>query len=126
MLRHRLQLKRSITDMQVALLGDHEDPVGRDGQSFSDKAYRHSSVAQEDLGKQRGHGSEMVHDNDGHTHVVRQVAEQSDIRVEPPDGTADADNREAVRISRRRVSFQWPFAWQANGGPLALTLPRPM
>lgn len=32
MLRHRLQLKRSITDMQVALLGDHEDPVGRDGQ----------------------------------------------------------------------------------------------
>jgi hypothetical protein len=24
------------------------------------------------------------------------------------------------------VSFQWPFAWQANGGPPALTLPRPM
>jgi hypothetical protein len=21
------------------------------------------------------------------------------------------------------VSFQWPFAWQANGGPFALTLP---
>jgi hypothetical protein len=41
-----------------------------------------------------GYHSEMVHDDDGNPHVVRQMAQQSGISFEPTSGTADADDWE--------------------------------
>lgn len=38
----------------------------------------------------------MVYENDGDANVVRQGAQQSDLSVEPPGGTPDADNPEVV------------------------------
>ena len=59
--------------MQVALLRDDKDMIGPDEQSFRDQFDRHLCIARENLMEPGGDGSQMIHNDNRHTHVCGQM-----------------------------------------------------
>jgi hypothetical protein len=59
--------------VQIALRRDDEHTVGLEDQSFCDQLNRHLCVARQNLMEQGGYGSQVINDDDGNTHIGRQM-----------------------------------------------------
>jgi len=74
-LRYGLQAKFSIENVQVTLLRNDEHTVGPDEQSFRDQFNLHLRAARKNLVEPSGYCSQVIDDDDGNTHVGRQIAQ---------------------------------------------------
>jgi hypothetical protein len=69
----RLQVKIASKHVQIPLFGDDEDSVGPNEQMIRDEFDRHRREVRQDLVKLRGDSPHMIDDDDGDTHVDRQI-----------------------------------------------------
>jgi hypothetical protein len=75
-------MELSIKNVQITLGWDNEYPVGLNPQTIRDQLDRHFRVARENLVEQSPHGSQVIHDNDGDTHVGWQMPKKPRVGVE--------------------------------------------
>ena len=115
-LRDRLEAERAVEHMQIALRRNDEHVIGLDEQPVGDQLDRHLGVARKKLMEPGGDDPQVIDDDDGDTHVGRQMVQQPDIGVEAAGGAADANHREVLRRTRRGGHRRgWPPRFWLDG-----------